>query len=117
MRKVSFRFSIIQCYLLLTIVTTTVICSVFYIYSKEAVITLANKIISEVSSKTNDQVADFIAVPEMQEQVISRLVTTPNILTQEDMLLKILWELVQVQPEIESLSIADNYGNYLQDDP
>ena len=81
MRKVSFRFSIIQCYLLLTIVTTTVICSVFYIYSKEAVITLANKIISEVSSKTNDQVADFIAVPEMQEQVISRLVTAPNILT------------------------------------
>lgn len=114
MRKVSFRFSIIQCYLLLTIVTTTVICSVFYIYSKEAVITLANKIISEVSSKTNDQVADFIAVPEMQEQVISRLVTAPNILSQEDMLLKILWELVQVQPEIESLSIADTYGNYLQ---
>lgn len=114
MRKVSFRFSIIQCYLLLTIVTTTIIGSVFYVYSKDAVLTLANKIISEVSSKTNDQVADFIAVPEMQEQVISRLVTSPNILSQEGMLLKILWELIQVQPDIESLSLADTHGNYLQ---
>ena len=114
MRKVSFRFSIVQCYLLLTITTTLIICGTFYVYSKDAVISLANKIISETSSKANQRVSNFFAIPEMQEQVISNLVTTPNFVSQEDKLLKLLWELAQVQPDIESMSLSDYRGNYLQ---
>jgi adenylate cyclase len=114
MRKVSFRFSIVQCYLLLTIITTLIICGTFYVYSKDAVITLANKIISEISSKANQRVSNFFHIPEMQEQVISNLVTTPNFVSQEDRLLKLLWELIQVQPNIESMSLSDYRGNYLQ---
>lgn len=114
MRKVSFRFSIIQAYLLLTIVTTTIICGTFYIYSKDAVVSLANKIISEVGSKTNDRVSTFFAIPDMQAKVFSHLVETPNIISNQDRLLKLLWEFVQVQPGIESMSIADANGNYLQ---
>jgi len=114
MRKVSFRFSIVQCYLLLTITTTLIICGTFYVYSKDAVISLANKIISETSSKANQRVSNFFAIPEMQEQVISNLVTTPNFVSQEVKLLKLLWELAQVQPDIESMSLSDYRGNYLQ---
>lgn len=114
MRKITFRVSIVQAYLLLTILTTTIICATFYGYSKEAVLSLTDKIIAEVGSKTNDRVSAFFAVPDMQERVFSRLVDTPNIISDQERLLKLLWEFVQVQPDAESMSIAGTHGNYLQ---
>ena len=114
MRKITFRFSIIQCYLILTAITTLIICGTFYFYSRDAVITLSKKITTEISSKTNSRITDFFVLPDVQEKILSHLVGTSNFISQEDRLLRLLWEFAQALPDVESIVLADEYGNYLQ---
>lgn len=116
-KTVTFKISILRTFLFLLALTVLSISINFYVGSKEVAFELAEKIIKETAHKITERTTHYLRSPALQGQVISSLLKKKppeNLIQIREKLWEHMWEQLLIFEQLESFSIADSFGNYVQ---
>ncbi|OQW95675.1 MAG: hypothetical protein BWK79_01650 [Beggiatoa sp. IS2] len=114
MEKISFKTSILQRFIFLLLLTVLSIGICFYYGSKKIALELADQIVKESTDNVIERTINYLNVPTMQARPLSSLVRQSNITEIHEELWKYMWEELLVLPQVQTIFIADTYGNYVQ---
>jgi|WetSurMetagenome_2_1015567.scaffolds.fasta_scaffold03601_5 adenylate cyclase len=116
-KTITLKISILRAFLFLITLTVLSITTNFYISSKNISFELAETITRETAYKITERIAHYLRSPALQAQVISsflRKKPPKNIMQIHEQLWEQLWEQLLIFDQLESLSVSDTFGNYIQ---
>ncbi len=116
-KTVTFKISILRAFLFLLTLTVLSISTNFYFSSKRTSLELVEKIVKETTDKITERIAYYLHSPALQGQVLSSLLRkkpTENVIKIREKLWEQMWEQLLIYEQLESFSIADKFGNYVQ---
>lgn len=68
----------------------------------------------EVTNNLSTTIVESLGRVESQLKVLSKLTEDKNIIANEDIISRVMWEQLKADENIASIFLADEYGNFLQ---
>lgn len=112
--RYTFMISILVLFGSLTLFLSIFLISNFYIRGLDQSYKILEEKNYEITSNLADTILESLRKVESQLKVLSKITTDKNIIKDEEIISKIMWEQLQSDENIASIFLADEYGNFLQ---
>lgn len=113
-KKRTFRVTILQVLLALTVLTVITTGLLFYYRSVSIILDLSDTLTREATGKVIERTTGYLNGPAVQAQVISKYITERNIIKQHEKIWEYAWEQMKALPQIQAIFVADMAGSYVQ---
>ncbi len=110
----SLKLSIIQIFAFLILITVSSITLNFYHGFDQSVQTLFEQLTVEITQKIIDRTSYFLKGPATQTQLLSQLIKQKHLIEHHQELWQYLWAPLMAFPQMQTLFLADQTGNYVQ---
>ncbi|MCP3852275.1 MAG: hypothetical protein GY694_18865 [Gammaproteobacteria bacterium] len=113
-KKHSLNFIILNNFSILVLFSISAAAATFYFGTTKIVFEYSNNMTQQLTDKIINKTTTYLNAPALQSRVVSHLVTSPNIIDDHEQLWPYMWEQMAVLPQVQSIFIADTFGNYVQ---
>ncbi|MBV1876032.1 MAG: hypothetical protein KUG79_00185 [Pseudomonadales bacterium] len=113
-KKKSLNITILQYFSILALVTLGAATASFYFGSRQIVLEYRDSVANQLTKNIIEQTTNYLDAPAIQSGVISQLVGSADIIKNQEMLLKYMWQQIKAYPQVQSIFVADTQGNYVQ---
>ena len=114
LKRRGFRFGILEIFVPLIIITVFIIVTNFYYRSSQALLSLSDQIVNELSQKVIERTINFLDPASTSALLTAHEVREFDTIKDEAELLDYMWQHIVHSPQIFSLYVADTYGNFIQ---
>lgn len=118
MKKILFRTGILQIFFVFTFILCAAISFNFYYRTTIVIENLAKKISERSAEHVITQTHEFLAQPANYGKIVAQIISTSseitNIVDSHQRIWRMLWQPLKNKNYIQSMSVADNRGNYVQ---
>ena len=112
--KRSFKITILQALTALFAVTAVAVLIIFYISASSAVLNISDRLTQEVTDNIIERTRVYLETPAKQTRAVANLIAQRDIAEIHPSLWKMMWEQLQVLPQVQAMFIGDEQGSYVQ---
>ncbi|MCW8928680.1 MAG: hypothetical protein OQL19_00395 [Gammaproteobacteria bacterium] len=113
-KKQSLNIIILKYFSILVLITMAAAAASFYYGTTKIVLEYSDNVTKQLTDKIINRTTSYLNAPALQSRVVSQLVSSPNIMDNHEQLWRYMWEQMNVLPQVQSIFIADTFGNYVQ---
>jgi len=114
MRKISIRFSILQTFALLVVITVAGIAVTFHIGFSKILVGLYSHIAQTSAQRVIERTISFLEDPAAYNRLVADFFEGKDIIGQREDIWRHMWKQMALVPQVASFYVADPEGNFIQ---